>query len=209
MRRTKTALTFAAALLGLTTLGSCTEDEPENFATIRIELSPTNGKDDMFDGTVEVTATLQYETCLQDFYLVRKPTYQKDGTDGAPVFADFKDRLCNDFTDIPDCEITEIKQNLIDASQVYNLVVTYKINDSTTLPYRELHVGPLPVEAFAGCEAGQGPSVELRQSGLIGKDAAGTQLWRIGALPQSNNAVANQGAPLRVDIISNTPTPSP
>ncbi|WP_146658533.1 hypothetical protein [Enhygromyxa salina] len=203
MRRTKTALTFAAALLGVTTLGSCTEEEPENFATIRIEMSPTNGNAAMFDGTTEVTATVQYETCLQDFYLVRQPTYQKDGTNGAPVFADFEDRLCSDFTDIPDCEVTEIKQNLIDANQVYSLAVTYKINDSSTLPYRELHVGPLPVDAFAGCDSGQGPSVELRQSGLIGKNAQGTQIWRIGALPGTNIAVANQGAPLRVDIVAN------
>jgi hypothetical protein len=201
MRRTKTALTFAAALLGLTTLGSCTEEEPENFGTIRIELSPTNGNDAIFDGTVEVTATVQYNTCLQDFYLKRQPTHQKDGTEGAAVFADFEDRLCNDFTDIPDCEITEIKQTLLDDSKAYNLAVTYKINDSSTLPYRELHVGPLPLETFAGCETG-GPSVELQQTGLFGKDANGTQLWRIGSLPPVNNAEANQGAPLRVDIIS-------
>jgi hypothetical protein len=204
MRRTKTAFTFAAALLGLTTLGSCTEEEPVNFATIRIELSPTGAESDtLFDGTVEVTATVQYETCLQDFYLKRQPTHQKDGTEGAAVFADFEERLCNDFTDIPDCEVTEIQQNLLDANQVYSLAVTYKINDASTLAYRELHIGPLPLEAFAGCEAGQGPSVELRQSGLFGKDANGTQLWRIGALPAANNAVANQGAPLRVDIVAN------
>ncbi|PRQ05107.1 hypothetical protein [Enhygromyxa salina] len=203
MRRTKTALTFAAALLGLTTLGSCTEPEPENFATIRIEMSPTNGTTELFAGTTEITATVQYETCLQDFYLVRQPTFQKDGTDGAPVFADFEDRLCSDFMDIPDCEVTEIKQNLIDANQVYSLAVTFKINDPSTLPYRELHIGPLPVEAFAGCDSGQGPSVELRQSGLIGKNSAGTQIWRIGALPGTNIAVANQGAPLRVDLVAN------
>lgn len=203
MRGPKFVLIFAAGLLGLTTLTGCPEEEPENFGTIRIEIAPLGGNvDEILSGTTEITAVVNYETCLQEFYLQRNTTYTQDGVDGAAVFDEWKDRLCTEFSDIPACEVTEIKQNLIEANSVYSLAVTYKItdNDPANLAYRELHVGPIPVEAFAGCTDGQGPLVELRQPGLIGKNAAGEQIWRISTLPAQNSARAGQGAPLRVEV---------
>jgi hypothetical protein len=202
MRGPKIVLTFAAGLLGLTTLTGCPEPEPENFGTIRIEISPLNGDLSILNGTTEITATVNYENCLQEFYLTRNTTYTQDGVDGASVFTDWQARLCTDFSDIPACEVTEIKQNLIEANDVYSLAVTYKITDNepANLAYREIHVGPLPVEAFAGCGDGERPLVELRQPGLIGKNAAGAQIWRISTLPAQNSAVADQGAPLRVEV---------
>lgn len=205
MHGLKTALAFATALVGVTTLTSCKEEEPENFGTIRIELAPFNGDVDLFTGTTEIIATVNYETCLQEFYLDRNPTYQKDGPDGAAVFDEWAERLCTEFSDLPDCEVTSIDQNLLDVNQVYTLSVTYQINDWSTLPYREIHVGPIPVEAFAGCGSSQSPTVELQQTGLVGKNANGDQLWRISTLPGSNVATANQGAPLRVQLISTNP----
>jgi hypothetical protein len=202
MRGHKFALTFAAGLLGLTLTG-CPEPEPENFGTIRIEIAPLGGNiDQILAGTTEITATVNYENCLQKFYLENHTTYTKDGVDGAAVFADFQERLCSDFDDIPSCEVTEIKQNLIEANQVYSLSVTYKItdNDPAKLAYRELHVGPLPLEAFAACGDGESPLVELRQTGLVGKNAAGEQIWRISTLPAQNSAQAGVGAPLRVEV---------
>jgi hypothetical protein len=201
MRGPKFALTFAAGLLGLTLTG-CPADEPENFGTIQIEISPLGGNLSILNGTTEITATVHYENCLQEFYLMRNTTYTQDGVDGAAVFTEWQDRLCTDFTDIPDCEVTEIKQNLIEANDVYSLVVTFKINDNdpANLAYRELHVGPIPVEAFAGCGDGERPLVELRQSGLVGKDANGQQIWRISTLPAQSSAAPNQGAPLRVEV---------
>jgi hypothetical protein len=210
MRGLKFVLTFAAGLLGLIPLTSCTPEEPENFATIQIELSPLNGDLNVLAGTTEITVTVNYEQCLQDFYLVRNTTYTKDGVDGAAVFAEWEDRLCSDeFTDIPSCEIVEIKQNLIEANQVYSLVVTYKItdNDPANLAYRELRVGPLPVEAFAGCGSGESPLVELRQPGLVGKNATDEQIWRIATLPFPNSAEAGVGSPLRVEVQSLTMNP--
>lgn len=204
MRGLKFALTFAAGLLGLTTLTGCPEDEPENFGTIRIEISPLGGNvDEILAGTTEITVTVNYENCLQGFYLERNTTYTQDGVDGSAVFAEWKDRLCSsEFSDIPSCEVTEIKQNLLEANSVYSLTITYKItdNDPANLAYRELHVGPIPVEAFAGCGDGESPLVELRQPGLIGKNADGLQIWRISTLPAQNSAEAGQGAPLRVEV---------
>lgn len=202
MRGLKFVLTFAAGLLGLTTLTGCPEEEPENFGTIRIEIEPLNGDLGILSGTTEITATVNYESCLQGFYLERNTTYTQDGVEGAKVFAEWQERLCTDYTDIPACEVTEIKQNLIDANSVYSLTITYKItdNDPAKLAYRELHVGPLPLEAFAGCGDGESPLVELRQPGLIGKNAAGDQIWRISTLPAQNSAEAGQGAPLRIEV---------
>lgn len=203
MHGMKTAFAFATALLGLTTLTGCPADEPENFGTIRIEMAPLAGATEMFNGTTEVVATVHYETCLQEFYMNRNPTFQQDGPDGEAIFEEWKDRLCSDFDDVPDCEVTKIEQTLIPDSEVYTLKVTYKINDFSTLAYREVHVGPLPVKAFAGCEGKNGPTVELQQTGLLGRDAQGKNIWRISTLPGSNVAIANQGAPLRVELIAN------
>jgi hypothetical protein len=208
MHGMKTAFAFTTALVGLTTLTSCKPEEPEDFGTIRIEMAPLGGNTDIFAGTVEVVATVHYETCLQDFYLSRMPTFQQDGPDGAPVFEEWADRLCSsEFGDIPDCEVTSIEQSLLEVNNVYTLKVTYKINDYTTLSYRELHVGPIPVEEFADCGDELRPRVELQQSGLLGRDSQGQQLWRISTLPASNVAVANQGAPLRVELIEQNPNP--
>jgi hypothetical protein len=202
MRGPKFLLTFAASLLGLTTLTGCPEPEPENFGTIQIEISPLSGNLDILAGTTEITATVNYENCLQEFYLERNTTYTQDGVEGSAVFADWQARLCADFEDIPACEVTEIKQNLIEANSVYSLSITYKItdNDPAKLAYRELHVGPIPVEAFAGCGDGENPLVELRQQGLTGYNAAGEQIWRISTLPAQNSAQVGQGAPLRVEV---------
>jgi hypothetical protein len=183
--------------------GETGDPAEDNHGSIRLEVAPINDDTTIFDGTTEVVATVQYQACLQDFYLNRQVTYQQEGPDGAPVFEAWASRLCSDFADISDCEVIEISQTLIDANAVYSLGVTMKINDASSLAYREIHVGPLPLPAFAECDSGQQPSVEVRQSGLIGKNAGGEQIWRISALPASNTAVANQGAPLRVEVISN------
>jgi hypothetical protein len=209
MRGPKFALTFAAGLLGLTTLAGCPEEEPENFGTIQIEISPLAGNLDILAGTTEIAVTVNYENCLQEFYLERNTTYTQDGVDGSPVFTDWQARLCSDFEDIPACEVTEIKQNLIEANAVYSLSITYQItdNDPAKLAYRELHVGPIPVEAFAGCGSGESPLVELRQPGLTGYNAAGEQIWRISTLPAQNSAQVGQGAPLRVEVQAINPDP--
>ena len=208
MRGFKTALTLAAGLVAVLNLGSCTEEEPETMGTVRIEISPLAGDLSMFNGTTEIVATLQYETCLQDFYLATNPDYQIDGPTGAAVFTEWESRLCDtgEFDKIPDCEITGITQTLLDVNSVYNFAVTYKINDASTVAYREINVGPIPLESFVSCGDNQRPRVELQQSGLSGRDANGNQLWRISSLPGSNVAVAGQGAPLRVEVIaSNSP----
>lgn len=209
MRGNKLVLSCVAGLVGLVSLASCTPEEPEDFGTVRIEVSPANGDLMILAGTTEVVATVEYGACLTDFYLNRQPTYTKDGPDGAPVFTDFEARLCSDYDDIPECEITDISQTLISSNDVYRLSVTYKItnNDPASIAYREFHVGPIPVEEFAGCGEGEGALVELATSGLLGKNAQGDTIWRISTLPAQNSARANQGAPLRVTVVAENDMP--
>lgn len=200
MHGMKTALAFATALVGLTTLTGCAEEELEDFGTVRIEIAPVGGAPDIIPGTAEIVATVNYETCLQDFYIKRNPNQQQDGVEGAAVFEEWAERLCTDFDDIPDCEVTSIEQQLLEDNDVYSLRVTFKILDPSTIPLREVHVGPLPLESLAGCTGGDLPRVALPGSGLTGRDSNGTPIWRISSLPSPNSAVANQGAPLRVTV---------
>jgi hypothetical protein len=174
---------------------------PDGHGSIRIEIVPLGGDVTMFDGTSEIVASANYENCLQDFYLVREPSYALDGVDGAPVFADWVDRLCSDDQGGPDCDVTDINQNLIEVNAVYTLGVTLQINDPSTIANREIHVGPIPLAELAACEGGEQPTVELRASGLIGKNAMGEQIWRISSLPANNSAVADQVAPLLVEVV--------
>ena len=201
MRRTKTALTFAAAVLGCFSLTGCPEEEPELFGVISVEVEP-QPDETVFAGTATVVATVHYESCLEDFYLNRRPEYQSDGTEGSMVFAEWTERLCStdEFgVDLPDCEVKDITQNLFTDTDVYSLVITYEIKDPMSIAYREFKIGPLPTEDFAACPDGR-PLVELRQTGLLGKDANGSNIWRIASLPDPNSAVAGQGAPLRVKV---------
>lgn len=197
----KFVLPLVAGSFGLVLLGSCTPEEEPTHGTIRIEVSPLNGNLDILAGTTEVVATVNYRTCLQEFYLMRDPTYQQDGVEGSALFAEFQETMCT-FAGTADCEITEIRQSLVEANMVYTLTVTYKINDNdpANLAYREFHVGPLPFDDLAACGGAEGPLVELPQSGLFGRNSNGQQIWRISTIKPPNEAEAGQGAPLRVDV---------
>jgi hypothetical protein len=190
---------------GETEAGDGDGESVDGHGSIRIEVAALGGANEIFDGTTEVVATVHYEACLQEFYLDREPSFQQDGPDGEPVFADWATRLCSSFSDSPSCEVTSIEQSLLDANQVYTLKVTFAIEDASTIADREFHVGPLPLEELAGCDENVRPRVELQQSGLIGKNSEGAQIWRISTLPGSNVAVADQDAALRVEIIPVTP----
>ena len=79
-------------------------------------------------------------------------------------------------------------------------LITYAVKDPTTLKLGYIHVGPFPTDEFVSGECELRPTVELRANGELGRDMSDSQNWGIKALPGSSNAVANQGAPLRVDV---------
>lgn len=184
----------------MATLTGCKDPEPEDFGAVKIELKQANSMEDTFGGTTEIVVTMLYDECLRDFYLLHHPEYQQDGIEGAALFDEWIDRLCDPGLEkVIDCEVTDIDQTLIEDTNIYQLKVTYKINDLTSLSLGYIHVGPFPTEEFASeCELR--PTVELRSNGVIGRDAQGNQLWGIKTLPGSAKAVANQGAPLRIDV---------
>jgi hypothetical protein len=184
----------------MATLTGCKDPEPDNFGAVKIELNPVNTTDNIFGGTTEVVVTMLYQECLTDFYLLHHPEYQQDGIEGAALFEEWKDRLCDPGNEkVIDCEVTDMDQTLIEDTNVYQLRVTYKINDLSTLQLGYIHVGPFPTAEFAS-DCDERPTVELRANGVIGRDADGQQIWGIKTLPGSSVAVANQGAPLRIDV---------
>ena len=167
----------------------------DNHGTVRIEVSPLAGDLTIFDGTAEVRAIVNYQSCLTDFYL-GNPGWQPEGVDGASVFAAFTDMLCG-FELSPDCSVNEIQQTLLEGTDVYTLSVSYAVADPASLAYAEISVGPLPALSLTVCT----PEVELRQNGLAGYDDQGTMIWRISTLGASNVAKTDQGAPLRVEVV--------
>lgn len=171
-------------------------DGQDGHGTIRIEPSAFDDDVSVFDGTAEVVATVVYQSCLQDFYLVGNPTMQQTGPDGAAIFADAVDELCS-LAGSPACSVVAIEQTLLEANNVFTLRVTYAIDDPATLANSNLYVGPLPTSELAGCQA----TVEVQQSGLLGRDSGGTQIWRIATLPGSNSAQVDQATPLLVGVI--------
>jgi hypothetical protein len=200
MRRAHILLACLAAF-ATANLTGCKDPPPDEFGAVKIELYPLNGAESVFSGTTEVVVTMLYGDCLVDFYLLHHPEYQQDGIEGAELFQEWETRLCDPGNEkVIDCEVTDIEQTLIEDTNVYQLRVTYKINDLSTLQLGYIHVGPFPTEDFVSDVCDVRPTVELRANGVIGRDAQGSQLWSIQTLPGSSVAVANQGAPLRVDV---------
>lgn len=173
------------------------EDETAGYGTVRIEVAPINGDASILAGTTEVEIVVNYEDCLQDFYLGNSDLTQ-DGQVGMPVFVAFLDKLCSDDEGTVACTIEDIRQNLIEANSIFNLTVTYVIQDPESIVGNEFRVGPLPTTELAGCPA----QVELRQAGVVGRNEFGDQIWRISTLPASNVAVTDQGAPLLVEVVA-------
>jgi hypothetical protein len=167
----------------------------DGYGTIRLEISPVGGDASIFDGTTSIRVTVNYESCLQDFYL-SNPEFLQDGPDGMPVFDAWLYKLCADFQGTPVCVVEEIKQSFILANDVYALTIAYQIGEPENLADSELRVGPLPTSELAGCPA----QVEVRQAGMVGLDSNGIQIWRISTLPAMNTAETDQATPIRVEV---------
>ncbi len=185
----------------MATLSGCKDPEPEKFGTVKIELNPIAGSEGVFNGTAEVVVTMLYGACLQDFYLKHYPEFQQDGVEGAALFDEWIPKLCDpDLEKVIDCEVVDIDQTLIAATDIYQLRVTYMVKDPSSLQLGYIHVGPFPTEDYVADVCDLQPTVELRSTGVLGRDGGGTQIWGIKTLPGSSLAIANQGAPLRIDV---------
>jgi hypothetical protein len=171
------------------------DDGTYGYGTVAIEVVPVDGDSSIIAATTEVNININYRDCVRDFYLGDDDLNQ-DGQYGMPVFDAFVDKLCSDYDGIVNCTVKEMRQNLIVANDLYSLGITYQIQDSASLVGNEIRVGPLPTTALAGCPA----QIELRQSGAIGKNNVGEQIWKISTLPASNIAETDQATPLRIEV---------
>lgn len=183
---------ITGCMVGGLSLTSCKEEETEQFGFTCIELQKGQGvSGDPFAGTAKIEATLSYEPCLIDYYLNKHPEMREDGPDdaGGAVFAEWKERLCNDPIDRRiDCEIESFEQTINSGgvNKLYNMRIVYNIPKPDELVGRRLLWGPAPLEAYAECDAGDRPFVRMTTRGdIIGINGSGTPIWSLQAFGQT------------------------
>ena len=185
-------------------LVGCADDpEPDNHGSIRVELSSSAGGSEMFAGTKRIALTVDYGVdCLEPFYEDQQPSWGQDGIDGAPVFEEWKSRLCDsdEFPTVPECEVILIEQYATSAGRL-KLRIDYEITKADNMNLKDLRVGPLPVDSLAGCS----PVVEITALAIQGYDnkevQQGTRLWT--GVSQSHSRVStNEGMPVSVTVKS-------
>ncbi|MCB9704598.1 MAG: hypothetical protein H6711_22125 [Myxococcales bacterium] len=181
MIMTRARATALTALVGAGLLSSgCKEDPvPETHGFTCVEVRPGNaaGSDvaALFGGTTEIRVTVSYLDCLQDFYVNTNTAYAQDGVDGAPIFEEWADRLCEeDISGRLECMVNSINQTL--STMVFNMTVSYTGIDPLKIEGRKILIGPLPLESLAMCK----PDVRLIGNNAVsGYDADGALLWSI------------------------------
>ena len=169
----------------------------EQHGTVFIELAALGGESSVFTGTASVELTLHYLECLEDFYRTTGLDWRQEGEQGAPVFEAYPELLCG-VLGAPACAVESITSTIDNAESEYTLAVRYAIDDAATLEGSQMLVGPVPLAGLTGCT----PSLQLRSMGAAGFDAGGEQIWRIGTISGTNEAVAGELAPIRVEIVA-------
>ncbi len=161
-------------------MSGCTEEEPEEFGFTCIELRRGEAVDnDPFAGTRTVEITLNYEPCLREYYLNKRPEMRADGVEGEVVFAEWKDRLCTEeISGRATCEVEAFEQILTEVDMSYRMRLTYTVEN--LVAGQKLLWGPGPLPDFAECAMGLKPFVNLSTlTGVVGKDAAGKTIWDV------------------------------
>lgn len=168
---------------------------------VKLELRRSDAEEsDPYVGTARIVASLEYGTCLTNFYQ-REVDWHADGTLGEEVFGagdgsgeNWKDLLCAEGAPYVECEILELDQQL-DAMPP-RLTVAYDVAGAD-IEGRLLKFGPLPTPELAACEAGLLPSVNIGPSSLQGFDGSGNLLWEISSFNPSA-AATNDGGAIRI-----------
>ena len=165
--------------MALFALTGCPEDEePETHGYACVQVAPGLSQPsaaELFAGTTEIRIGVNYGDCLQDFYLNTATNYAQDGVDGAPIFEEWADRLCEeDISGRLECMVNSINQTL--STMVFNMTVSYTGVDPLKIEGRKILIGPLPLESLAMCK----PDVRLIGNNAVsGYDADGALLWSI------------------------------
>lgn len=194
-------LIIAGALLGFS---ACTEEEPEDWGTIHLELQRENATEDPFVGTASIVVQAVYGECLTEFYTVSNTQYEIGGLEGAAVFEEWAERICDrgEFPQVIDCQVAEpligtgFSQNFTQAP--FELQLELQVLDSTSLQGADIRVGPLPTDRITdGCT----PTVSVNANNAVfGRDSNGNALWEVGTTQNASSVATNQGAPARINV---------
>ena len=160
-------------------LSGCTEDPPpEMHGFVCVQASPSllwaDKVDELFAGTAEIRTTVNYGTCLQEFYTSTNSNYAQDGVEGEEVFLEWEERLCSEeIAGAFGCEVNSFKQNFTGMNA--NLQISYTGIDPAGIEGRKIPIGPIPLEILSECT----PQVSLAASSVAGYDSEGAQIWSV------------------------------
>lgn len=185
-------------------LGAC--KDPEEVLThgvVKLEMRRSeNQPTDPYAGTVSVTVTMTYRSCLGDLYDAN-PDLRQSGREGELVFGTedmggegWTDKLCEPGL-VPsqaDCSVISIEQRL---DPVKQLTVEYGITGS--LETRVLPFGPIPTKETAGC---LDPIVRAAAGGTKGYNGDGVVIWEASGI-EPLDAVTDQGGEVVVKAARN------
>lgn len=181
---------------------SCKQEEAEEFGYTCLELSRGESVDsDPFAGTYDIVVTLNYESCLIDYYTKKFPGMRLDGpeAEGPAVFEEWRTRLCTE--DVPlriECEIPEggFQQILEETGvQAHKMSITYRTPDPQAIAGRVILWGPAPLTENAECATGQSSFVKLGSvSGVVGRDKDGNVLWQAQSFRDERGKIDSKGS---------------
>ena len=169
----------------------------DEHGTVRVQVSALDGDTSIFEGTERVLVTLNYLDCLQGFYTGSGAAWRQGGVAGGPVFEAFVGTLCEE-PGAPACTINAITSLVDSDANDFEITVDYAIEDIATLEGAEFALGPLPNVDLAGCS----PRVQMRSDGVSGVDAAGDQVWRLGTISGTNEAMTDDVLPIQITAVT-------
>lgn len=186
-------------LLAVLAAAGCKPEE-EEFRNGYVKLDFARGQSQdvsPFPTTTQITATLNYRDCLQEYYSTNLNERQ-DGVDGAKVFGTkedggegWLDHLCE--IDLPqgiDCEVESLTQQL----EVGTPKLTIVYNIMGEIEGRQLAAGPFPDRDEAACMNGGLPEVGL--GNVKGSNSDG-DVWTTETFDPTK-AVVDQGGAITI-----------
>lgn len=182
---------------------SCKEEEAEEFGFTCVDLQRGNSvMGDPFAGTYDIVVTLNYETCLIDYYTKKHPEMRLDGPEemGPAIFEEWRTRLCTEDVERRiDCEIPELmdfEQTLQETGvKSYKMSIRYRTPEPSALEGRILLWGPAPLTEYAECGEGLSSFVNLSSyAGVIGRNKDGNTLWQIQSFGDQRGKIDSKGS---------------
>lgn len=189
------ASSLLAVALGANT--GCSEEQPgieEDHGYILMRLVPAaDTRDDWASGSTTFTVSVQYDSCLQEFYEAH-PRWRENDVDGMPIFDAWEGMLCElPVDDLVGCQVESIFQEFSNTSQ---LLIRFTPTDLDGMNGTVVPIGPFPTEAMAGCE----PVVRIESGAAVGVEFIGEKIWEAVGF-SSETAVVGQDEIVEGEVI--------